>query len=173
MQKLKRDRMNSAWAVVALAAIVGLIIVGAISEALSGEEEVPRPTPTAMAVPTLTMRPMQMAPPTPAGTPRPTSTPFPAVTPGELHAERDANASRFDAKYKGRWVKITGTVVKIDGGYLHLGHLENQFQDRVALAGLSQQVLIDSDKGDKITAVCKVGDYLIIMYLNSCWIKSR
>ena len=99
--------------------------------------------------------------------PPPTPTPVPRVTPDQLFRERDENASRFDLKYKDKWVTITGTVTKIDGGEVHLG-VDGWFTT-LALHDMTPQEQASADKGQSFTATCKVGSFIIVqMNLRDC-----
>ena len=99
--------------------------------------------------------------------PPPTEEPMPSVTAQQLHDEREANATRYDAKYKGNWVRISGQVTKIDGGDVFLG--ADGFLNDVRLQDLSQEEQIALDKGDTVTATCRVGNYILgSIFLEGC-----
>ena len=93
--------------------------------------------------------------------------PVTTITAQELYDEREVNATRYDAQYLGKTVRVTGQVVKIDGGDVTLGVDATGFGiDETGLFGvdlgdLSQEEQISLDKGDQVSAVCKVGDYII------------
>ena len=99
--------------------------------------------------------------------PPPTEEPMPSVTAQQLHDEREANATRYDAQYKGNWVRISGQVTKIDGGDVFLG--ADGFLNDVRLQDLSQEEQIALDKGDTVTATCRVGNYILgSIFLEGC-----
>ena len=99
--------------------------------------------------------------------PPPTEEPMPSVTAQQLHDEREANATRYDAQYKGNWVRIRGQVTKIDGGDVFLG--ADGFLNNVRLQDLSQEEQIALDKGDTVTATCRVGNYILgSIFLEGC-----
>lgn len=101
------------------------------------------------------------------GTPKATPTPPPKVTAQQLFSERDANATRFDDRYKGKWVHVSGVVNNIDGGtvFLKAGAIFNT----VALRDLPREVQAAADKGEQFEAVCKVGNLILwTMNLEDC-----
>ena len=131
----------------------------------------PQPSPTSAPVvspPTATPQDTA-APILPTSTPPPppTEEPMPSVTAQQLHDEREANATRYDAQYKGNWVRISGQVTKIDGGDVFLG--ADGFLNNVRLQDLSQEEQIALDKGDTVTATCRVGNYILgSIFLEGC-----
>ena len=122
------------------------------------------------------------APPEPAATPEPmptaepTATPKPveSVTAQELYDAREANATRFDDQYKGKTVRVSGQVVKIEGGDVTLGidlgyGIDTYGFVGVQLRDLSKDDQISLDKGQQISAVCEVGNYIIgTMMMKKC-----
>ena len=98
----------------------------------------------------------------------PTATPKPveSVTAQELYDAREANATRFDDQYKGKTVRVSGQVVKIEGGDVTLGidlgyGIDTYGFVGVQLRDLSKDDQISLDKGQQISAVCEVGNYII------------
>lgn len=98
-----------------------------------------------------------------------------SITAQKLYDEREANATRYDATYKGKTVHVSGQVVKIDGGDVTLGvdatgfGIDTAGFFEVALRDLSQEEQIRLNKGDNVSAVCKVGDYIIgTIMLHDC-----
>jgi hypothetical protein len=93
--------------------------------------------------------------------------PVTTITAQELYDEREANATRYDAQYLGKTVRVTGQVVKIEGGDVTLGvdstgfGIDESGFFGVDLRDLSQENQISLDKGDQVSAVCKVGNYVI------------
>ena len=90
------------------------------------------------------------------------------ITAQELYDEREANATRYDANFKGKLIRVSGQVVVIDGGDVTLGvdpgfglGLDTTGLSGVDLTGLTQQEQISLDKGDQVSAMCKVGDYIL------------
>ncbi len=73
--------------------------------------------------------------------------------------EREANATRFDAERKGKWVTVTGRVDGIDSGTVRLGG--DGFLSGVWLKGLPDEAQIPLNPGDQFTATCKVGNYVL------------
>ena len=91
----------------------------------------------------------------------------PSVTAQQLLAEREANATRFDAERKGKWVRVSGTVDRIDNGKVYL--LGDGFLETAALEDLSQETQVSLNVGDQFSATCKVGDYIIgSIFMEDC-----
>ena len=95
-----------------------------------------------------------------------------------LYDEREANATRYDVTYKGKMVSVSGEVVKIDDGDVTLGVDTTGFGiDRMGLVGvdltdLTTEEQITLNKGDMVSAVCKVGDFIITkIRLRDCTLK--
>lgn len=94
-------------------------------------------------------------------------TPVANVTAVQLLSEREANATRYDATYKGKWVAITGRVDRIDDGKVYLEG--NDFISSVALEDLSEGEQIALDVGQSVTYTCRVGDYILgTIFARSC-----
>ena len=103
---------------------------------------------------------------TPTPSPPPTTVPTPTPTPPkpiaelsitDLFALRDANATRFDDTYRGRFVHIEGVVYSIDDSTVTMDvgyRLGTGF-----LYDLSRSEQSSTTRGEKFAAVCKVGDY--------------
>ena len=135
----------------------------------SGEEDPPTQAAVTNPVPTA----VEVKP-----TPDPTATPVPppAVTAVELYQEREDNATRFDLNRKGKWVTITGTVGEVDDGDIRLVVDEESYRvlgsifiEYIALRDLPDEVQASVDKGQKFTATCKVGEYVLgTMRLEDC-----
>ena len=84
-----------------------------------------------------------------------------------LLAEREANATRFDATFKGKWVTVSGQIEKIDGGKVYLRG--DGFLSDVVLEDLSADKQIPLNVGEEFSATCKVGNYILgTIFLNSC-----
>jgi len=106
--------------------------------------------------------------PKPTPTPVPTSTPAPNVSYGFLLAEREANATRFDAKYKDKYVELDAVVIGVDDGKVKIAG-PSGFLDDGVIEDLPKDLQIQLDKGMRIMAVCKVGSYMFgSMYFDSC-----
>ena len=91
----------------------------------------------------------------------------PSVTAQQLIAEREANATRFDAERKGKWVRVSETVDRIDNGKVYL--LGDGFLEEVVLEDLSQETQVSLNIGDQFSATCKVGDYIIgSIFMEDC-----
>lgn len=105
--------------------------------------------------------------PRPTATPRPTPTPAPQITAKQLLAEREANATRFDAQYKGNWVVVVGTIDRIDDGNVYL--VGDGFLSDVVLQGLSDAEQIPLNIGDRFAAQCRVGNYILgSIFMDDC-----
>ena len=113
------------------------------------------------------------APPT-AVPPTATPKPIESVTAQELYDAREANATRFDDQYKGKTVRVSGEVVQIEDGDVTLGIDRGYGIDTSGLSGvdlkdLSKEEQISLDKGEQISAVCEVGNYIILtMMMKKC-----
>ena len=127
---------------------------------------------TSVAAPTATQIPALQ--PSPTSAPEPTNTPIPTVEPllritaVELYGEREANATRYDVQYKGKKVRISGLVGKIDGGQISLvvdhatfNLLDTTFLESIELHDLPINDQIKANKGEGFEAVCTVGDYIL------------
>lgn len=102
-------------------------------------------------------------------------TPAPSITASELYAEREANATRFDQQRKGTWVRVSGLIGEIDDGRVQLVVDEESFNligitiQTVDLHDLPTSVQASVNKGERFTATCKVGDYILgSMQLRDC-----
>ena len=131
------------WFIVGVVVLVVLIgILAAIFGGDSGSNESAGPTATA--------------------TPPP-----PQMSAQALLAEREANATRFDATFKGKWVTVSGQIEKIDGGKVYLRG--DGFLSDVVLEDLSADKQIPLNVGEEFSATCKVGNYILgTIFLNSC-----
>ena len=81
------------------------------------------------------------------------------VTVNQLQSEREANATRFDATYKDKWVVISGRVDRIDNGKVYL--VGDGFLSDAVLEGLSVEEQVPLDAGQTVTYTCKVGNYIL------------
>ena len=142
------------------------------------------PTATATAIPTPT--------PIPTAAPAPTPGPVASLTADDLWNEREANATRYDATYKGHWVGIYGVIVRIDNSQVYLGAndimaeareeaaalyrasgigdlddgaFDPVYEGEVALADLPDSTLLPLNTGDEFSATCLVGDFVITTIL--------
>ena len=98
------------------------------------------------------------------------TTPPPKLTAQELLAEREANATRFDANRKGQWIAVTGNIERIDDGNVYLRG--DGFISDVVLEDLSQEEQIPLNIGQDFSAVCVVGNYIIgSIYMNDCRVE--
>ncbi len=103
-------------------------------------------------------------------TPRATATPAPLVQAWDLCYEREDNADRYDARYKGNWVRVSGEVVEIEGGRVYLD--ADSFRCGVALYDLSDDVRIGLSRWDDFTATCKVGNFIFgRIRLKDCFVE--
>ena len=150
---------------VIIGVVVGLVIIGIIVSSARDEGEPPSPTTALESV----------QQPVATFVPEPTTPPPPSITAEKLYAEREANATRFDQTYKGQWVTVTGLVGEIDGGQVRLVtdmesyRLLDLMFNYIALKDLQKEVQISVDKGQSITATCKVGNYILgTMFLEDC-----
>ena len=106
-------------------------------------------------------------PPESAGPTAP-ATPPPQMSAQALLAEREANATRFDDTFKGKWVTVSGQIEKIDGGKVYLRG--DGFLSDVVLEDLSADKQIPLNVGEEFSATCKVGNYILgTIFLNSCF----
>lgn len=95
-------------------------------------------------------------------------TPAPSVSYHFLIAEREANATRFDATYKGKYVELNAVVIAIDSGYVRIAG-PHEFLDDGAIKGIPTDVQMQLEKGTRIKAVCKVGRFTLgTMFFDSC-----
>ena len=95
------------------------------------------------------------------------ATPPPQMSAQALLAEREANATRFDATFKGKWVTVSGQIEKIDRSKVYLRG--DGFLSDVALQDLSVDKQIPLTVGEEFSATCKVGNYILgTILLNSC-----
>ena len=142
------------WFIVGVVVLVVLIgILAAIFGGDSGSNESAGPTALATPPPTATLAP--------------TATPPPQMSAQALLAEREANATRFDATFKGKWVTVSGQIEKIDGGKVYLRG--DGFLSDVVLEDLSADKQIPLNVGEEFSATCKVGNYILgTIFLNSC-----
>ena len=145
------------WVIVGGVVLVVLVVLIGILAAIfggdSGSNESAGPTALATPPPTATLAP--------------TATPPPQMSAQALLAEREANATRFDATFKGKWVIVSGQIEKIDGGKVYLRG--DGFLSDVALEDLSVDKQIPLNVGEEFSATCKVGDYILgTIFLNSC-----
>ena len=91
----------------------------------------------------------------------------PRLTAKQLLDEREANATRFDTTRKDKWVRVSGSVERIDNGKVYL--LGDGFLSNVVLEDLSQDVQIALNIGQDSSAACKVGDYILgSIYMYDC-----
>ena len=99
--------------------------------------------------------------PSTSGTTRPTPTPTPppVVQAGFLLAEREANASRFDATYRGKWVTVYGRIDKIDNDKVYLE--EQDIMSRVGLYDIPNEELLSLNVGEEYWATCRVRNYVL------------
>ncbi len=141
-------------------AVVALLLLLVIVAGNSNEEEVSQPLPT----PEADSRSASNSP-----------TPAPSITASELYAEREANATRFDQQRKGAWVRVSGLIGEIDNGQIQLVVDEESFNligvafQTVDLNDLPTSVQASVNKGERFTATCKVGDYILgSMQLRDC-----
>ena len=105
--------------------------------------------------------------------PTPIPTPPPSVSATDLWAEREANASRFDLERKGTWVRVIGLVREIDDGQVKLYAEEpgpfDVFTYDVLLHDLTNEQQASAVKGEKFSAMCKVGSKVFFsMNLRDC-----
>ncbi len=131
----KKKPWYKRWWVIAIVVVVGLVVVGSL---LPEAEDAPASEPT---------------PPEPA-------TPPPVISAIDLYQEREANATRYDLNYKGKWVQITGVVGAIEGGEVRLV-AGGSFLSNVYLHDLSPQEQARADKWQEFTALCRVGNYIL------------
>ena len=149
--KLKKSQPWWPWFLVGLAVLVVLVfLVG-----LFGEEEASQSARSSE----------QQASAKQVST-EPSQTITASLTAQYLYKEREANATRYDAQYKGKWVRVRGQVVSIDNNVVTLGvdtgfGIDTSGFLGVDLSDLSKDEQISLNKGDEVVAVCKVGDYIL------------
>lgn len=89
------------------------------------------------------------------------------LTAQSLYDAREANATRFDDRYKGKRIRVRGQVVKIDNGRVTLGvdvtgyGIDDSGIFGVDLNNLPRDVQIRLNRGQQFTAVCEVGNFII------------
>ena len=106
---------------------------------------------------------------TPGGEDQPDQPPAsaPSVTAQQLIAEREANATRFDAERKGKWVRVSGRIERIDDGNVYLRG--DGFLSNVVLEDLSEETQITLNTGQDFSAACKVGNYILgSIFMDDC-----
>ena len=106
---------------------------------------------------------------TPDGEDQPDQPPAsaPSVTAQQLIAEREANATRFDAERKGKWVRVSGRIERIDDGNVYLRG--DGFLSNVVLEDLSEETQITLNTGQDFSAACKVGNYILgSIFMDDC-----
>ena len=156
---------------------------------------------SASAVPTVTAQ-LPAATATAISTPTPTATPAPtpgqvaSLTADDLWNEREANATRYDATYKGHRLGISGVIARIDNSQVYLGAndimaeareeaaalyrasgigdlgdgaYDPLYEGEVALDGLPDSALLPLNADDEFSATCLVGDfYVTTILLHDC-----
>ena len=91
----------------------------------------------------------------------------PQLSAQQLLAEREANATRFDATRKDTWVTVSGQIDNIDGGKVYLRG--DGFLSNVALEDIPKDEQVPLNVGQEFSATCKVGNYILgTIFLNSC-----
>ncbi len=88
----------------------------------------------------------------------PAATPI-AITAQRLYEEREENATRYDDTYKGRLVRVTGNIARIDGGEVSLSI--SGAIGSVALDGIPREDQVLLNPNDQVVAVCTVGEYVL------------
>lgn len=144
---------------VAIALLVPIILGSLLLALCSSSDEV---TNGNLAHATVTSRP--------TAAPLVTATPAPLVQAWDLCYEREDNADRYDARYKGNWVRVSGEIVEIEGGRVYLD--ADSFRCGVALYDLSDDVRIGLSRWDDFTATCKVGNFIFgRIRLKDCFVE--
>ena len=91
----------------------------------------------------------------------------PKLSAQQLLAEREANATRFDATRKGKWITVSGQIENIDGGNVYLRG--DGFLSNVALKDIPKEEQVPLNVGQEYSAACKVGNYILgTIFMNSC-----
>ena len=144
----KKKPWYKRWWVIAIVVVVGLAVVGSLLPQAEDDPEKP-----------------SVSEPSPR---EPEPTPPLTVSAEGLYQEREANATRYDMEYKGKWVQVTGVVGAIEGGEVRLVAdmdsyrlLGQVFLNYIALHDVPQEQQARADKGQEFTAVCKVGEYIL------------
>ena len=113
--------------------------------------------------------------PTRVPTRAPVATQPPSITAPELYAEREANATRFDQQRKGKWLRVSGIVTSIDNGVVSLASDEESFAvvgiafATVDLKDLPNSRQVATNKGERFSATCKVGNYILgTIFMDDC-----
>ena len=88
------------------------------------------------------------------------STPI-AVTAKILIEEREANATRYDQTYKDKWVTVSGTVDRVEGGEVYFRPPDAPGFSDVALHDLPDSVQASVEKNQRFTATCKVKNFVL------------
>ena len=152
-----------------IAGIVGVFFIGMLVLAgITAEppsEGTPSSTPTRVSKSAV----QSTATPIPSNTPTPvpTPTPPPRMSARQLLEERGANATRFDATLKGKWVTVFGQIENIDNSIVYLKG--DGFLSSVHLRHIPKEDQIPLNVGQEYSATCKVGDYVLgSMDMNSC-----
>lgn len=89
------------------------------------------------------------------------------LTAQALYDAREENATRFDDRYLGKRIRIRGQVVKIDNDRVTLGvdatgfGIDDSGLFGVDLNGLPRDVQAGLNRGQRFTAVCEVGNFII------------
>ena len=146
-EQRRRTGFSLKWTAIGVGGVfLGILVVAAIVGGQTTET-----TPTRASTPT----------------PVPTPTPPPRITAVQLLNEREANATRFDATFRGNWVTVSGEIENIDNSIVYLKG--DGFLSSVNLRDLPKEDQIPLNVGQEYSATCKVGDYILgSMSMNSC-----
>ena len=104
----------------------------------------------------------------------PTVTPI-AIDAKTLIEEREANATRYDMTYRGKWVTISGTVDKVDDGAVYIRPPgASGSVNRISLHDLPIEVQAAVEKRQRFTATCKVEDSRVVTFhLRECRVSEE
>ena len=107
----------------------------------------------------------------------PTPEPLLAMSVGELHAEREANATRYDQTYKAKKVLVSGVVCRIESETLYLADSDAACAFSVEDARLEDlpiNQLIAPSTGDPFAAICTVGNYILgTIFVKNCVVPDQ
>lgn len=96
----------------------------------------------------------------PTATRRPTPTPFPLVNASDVYYEYQANETRANSLYKGRWLRVQLTRIDwIDDGGKVLMSMDSYGWNQIQMDFERDRDVILLNPGESITAICKVSGF--------------
>ena len=77
----------------------------------------------------------------------------------ELFTQLESNPIQFNERYKGKWIKVTGTIARIGANDKITVLQHDTLFEEVALYDLPHNTLVQLTKGQTFTATCKLIKY--------------